>query len=192
MLVAALALGLMMIARERSQFDGREVAIVMSGRVPGTMVGAAALVAFSGHSLGILFGVLILGAVALSLAPIHFRPTTPALLVAGTFSGFMATTIGVGGPPVALVYQRSRGPVLRATLAMLFVLGGILSLTTLAVVGELSGDQVRAGLVLVPGAVLGFALSTRLTRWLDRGWTRPAVLVVSAASAVAVLVKELV
>jgi uncharacterized membrane protein YfcA len=191
MLVSALALGLMMIARERSAFDRREVIVVMSGRVPGTAVGAGALVVLTSHALGILFGVLILLAVLLSLAPIHFRPTTASLVVAGTFSGFMATTIGVGGPPVALVYQRAKGPVLRSTLAMLFVLGGILSLTTLTLVGELSAAQAGAGLLLVPGAILGFALSSRLTPWLDRGWTRPAVLAVSAASAVAVLVKEL-
>ena len=75
----------------------------------------------------------------------------------------MATTVSVGGPPMALVYQREPGPVLRSVLARYFVVGIVISLIGLAVVGELGTEQLAYGAILVPGTVIGFAFSGRLT-----------------------------
>jgi uncharacterized membrane protein YfcA len=46
-------------------------------------------------------------------------------------------------------------------------------------------------LTLVPGLLIGAAVSGRVAEYLDRGWARPAVLVVSAVSAVTVLIRAL-
>ena len=44
----------------------------------------------------------------------------------------MATAAGLGGPPVALVYQRANGLRLRGTLAAYFIVGTVMSLSALA------------------------------------------------------------
>lgn len=55
--------------------------------------------------------------------------------------------------------------------------------------GELSGRQVRDGVVLLPGLVVGLLASRRLGKYLDHGWTRPAVLAMSTAAAVVLVIE---
>jgi uncharacterized membrane protein YfcA len=100
----------------------------------------------------------------------------------------MATTVAVGGPAIALVYQRSEGPVLRATLARYFVIGTAFSLIALTIGDQFDSDGLVAGLVLLPGTIAGFAVSHRLAAVLDRGRTRAVVLSLTLASAIVVLV----
>jgi len=106
-------------------------------------------------------------------------------------SGFMGTAAAVGGPPVALAYQRESGPVIRSTLARFFLLASAPAIAVLVPAGRLGWDQLAAGLALLPGVVIGFLLSRRLHPFLDGGWARPAVLIVAAVSATAVLAREL-
>jgi uncharacterized protein len=186
-LVAALALNVLMAWRESGDSDLREVTWALAGRVPGTLAGVLALVLLPSAQIELFFGLLLLVAVGLSALQWSLRPTPGTLLGAGAASGFMATTVAVGGPPIALVYQRATGPVIRSTLAKYFVVGISFSILALTVGGEFDADDLGLGLVLVPGTVVGFALSGRLADRLDQGWTRPAVLLLSALSAVVVL-----
>jgi uncharacterized protein len=70
--------------------------------------------------------------------------------------------------------------------------GAALSLAGLALFGSFDGDEAVAGLVLAPPMLLGYLASRPAGRILDRGRTRTAVLTVSAASALFLLVDELV
>ena len=188
-LVAAFALNLLMVGRDRSAGQVSEVGWALLGRLPGTAIGAAAVALIPQRRLQLFFAVMILVVVGLSVSRLRLRPTVPSLLGAGAASGFTATSVAVGGPPIALVYQHASGPVLRATLARFFAIGVLLSMVALAVAGQFDRDDALAGLALVPATVAGFAVSGRLTRFLDRGLTRLAVLSVSGASAVAVLLR---
>jgi uncharacterized protein len=163
----------------------------MVGRIPGTIAAAVAISALPERGLAIFFALLVLAAVVMSASHWHLRPTTGTLLGAGALSGFMGTATSIGGPPMALVYQREDGPIIRATLSSYFVLGSIVSLGVLAVIGEFGGDEIVATGALVPGLVAGFLMSRQTTRVLDRGYARPAILLVSAGSAIALLLAEL-
>ena len=103
-------------------------------------------------------------------------------------SGVMGTLTSVGGPPMALVYQREKAATLRSTLAGFFLFGASLALLALAVSGELNKRQVVDGFLLLPGLLVGLALSRLLTPYLDRGWTRAAVLGLSTVMATALVV----
>jgi uncharacterized membrane protein YfcA len=103
----------------------------------------------------------------------------------------MATAAGLGGPPVALVYQRETGVRLRGTLAAYFIVGTVLSLVALAWAGRFGAEEIRLSAVLIPGTVLGYLLSHPAAAYLDSGRTRVAVLVVSALAAVSVIVTVL-
>ena len=71
------------------------------------------------------------------------------------------TSTGVGGPPLALVYQHRPAPVLRSSVAACFLIGEVISLVVLAVSGSISTDQLRTAFLLLPLVVVG-ALASRL------------------------------
>ena len=64
--------------------------------------------------------------------------------------GISGTAAAIGGPFLALVLQHERPQRVRSTLAVFFVAGSLLGLTGLLLGGELTRDQVLAGLVWVP------------------------------------------
>lgn len=191
LLFSVLPLTILVAMRERGALDFRGVRWALVGRVPGTVAGSLAVAALPNGPLAIMLGVIVIVAVVMSVKGWHVRPTTATLVTAGATSGFMGTATSIGGPPMAIVYQRHTGPQLRASLALYFVLGGVFSLLMLTVAGEFRGAELRAGLVLLPGVLLGFAASARLARVLDRGHTRSAVLGFSAAAATALILTEL-
>jgi uncharacterized membrane protein YfcA len=177
---------------ERRDMDLSGLGWVLLGRLPGIALGALAVAALSDGLLTIVFACCVLVAVVVSVSGWRLRPTTPALLTVGAVSGVMGTASSIGGPPVALLYQYSPGAQLRANLAAYFVVGSAMSLVGLALFGEFGIDEVAMGAALLPGAALGLLVSRRAAWVLDRGYTRRAVLAVSAASSVVLLVRELV
>lgn len=189
-LAIGIPLSLGVLLRERHLVDLPTLRWALVGRVAGTVVAAAVLVLVPAERLAVLFAVLVLVAVLLSAAGWHVEPSTPSLTAAGAASGFMGTATSIGGPPIALLFQRSRGAQLRTTVGVVLAFGAILSLASLAVVGQYRGHELVLSLLMAPGVALGFLLSRSLHAVLDRGWIRPVVLVVAAASALVLLVRE--
>lgn len=191
LLVGAFVLTFLMTVREPESADLRELGWAYTGRVAGTVAGALALLAVPTDDLQLFFGLLILAAVALTASGIHLAINRPSLCGTGLLSGFMATTVSIGGPPMALLYQHEGGGMLRGTLSRFLTVGTTISVLTLALIGEFGTDDAVASLALVPGTLVGFALSGRLTGHLDRGHTRTAVLVVAGVAGTVALVRSL-
>ena len=191
LLLAALVLPLLTARRDRLWIDLRGVSWALVGRVPGAVLGATLLASLSPRAMSLAVGLVVLAGVAMTASGIHLRPRRSTLLVAGVLSGFMGTTAAIGGPPIALVYQHAEGPRLRGTLAGYFVVAAAISIAVLAVAGRFGVHDVVAGVALLPGVALGYAGSHRFTRWVDRGFTRPAVLLVSALAALVLVVRAL-
>jgi len=188
-LIAASVLVVLIAWRDRDAIDTAGVGWTVAGRIPGTLLGGAAVAAFSQTALEVMFGVMLLAGVLLSAGTYHFRRTPALLLGVGGLSGLMGTATSVGGPPLALAYQREAGPMIRGTLSFIFVIGSALSIATLAAFGELGADELWAGLAISPGIVAGFLVSSRVAPALDARSLRPAILGFAAVAAVAVLVK---
>lgn len=191
LVAASVPLTLGVLVRERKAIDLGAVRWALVGRVAGTVAAALVIVVLPTRPLAVLFAVLVLGAVALSAAGLTVRPTRGGLLGAGAASGFMGTATSIGGPPIVLLYQRSRGPELRALVGTVLGFGAVTSVLTLALVGRYGGDELAATAVLIPGVAVGYLASGPLGRRLDRGWLRPAVLWFAAASAVVLLAQQL-
>jgi uncharacterized membrane protein YfcA len=126
---------------------------------------------------------VVLLSVVMSLVGRRIDVNPRSCTLAGVESGVMGTAAGIGGPPLALLFQHHRGPVMRSTLAASFFFGTILSLGFLSVAGEVGWDEVRFGAILTPAVLLGFFVARSMRRVLDRGWLRPAVLVFATISA---------
>jgi uncharacterized protein len=191
MLLSALVLTVVMAFRGRQTIHVRGVAWTIVGRVPGVVAGLATITILRQKELAVLFAALVLIAVVMTASGISLHPKRGTLLAAGALSGFMGTVAAIGGPPVALVYQHRPGPELRSTLAGYFVAGSSMSLLGLAAVGRFGRDELLLAAVLVPAILVGYFASHGFARWLDRGRTRAAILVVSALSAALVLLQEL-
>jgi uncharacterized membrane protein YfcA len=190
-LVTTSLLPLLTLTRDLRFADWQGLSWALSGRVVGTPLGVWAVAVLSKRFIGISVALMVLLAIGLTARSPRFTANRTTLLTAGLIGGATGTATSIGGPPLALLYQRESGSRVRATLGVFFSAGAVLSLGTLAVVGELPQRQVTAGLALVPFLFVGFALSNPLRRFLDRGRMRTAILVVASASALILLVRSL-
>lgn len=189
--IASIVLNILVMRREgRGSYDPK-VNAAMIGQVPGAVVAGLVLASLPQRGLSLLFAAIVLIAVAVSAAGWHLRPTRRTLAGAGIAAGFMGTISGIGGPPIALVYQRADGPTLRATLSRFFLVGGFVSIAVLAVAGRVGTENIAAIAIVIPASVAGFLVSGPFARRLDKRSFRPVVLTLSALAAIAVLVREL-
>lgn len=189
--VTNMTLPLFTLAVEWRRVDWRGLGFAVLGRLPGSVIGAAIVVYISIHHLGIFVGAMVLVAVILTARAVSLPRNALTITSAGFVSGITGTATGIGGPPIALVYQTAKGPEIRATLAMFFFLSAAQSLVILALVGHLPARALSAGAVLVLPMIAGFLVSGPLRRYLDGGKVRIAVLVVAAVSAVVLVGQSL-
>lgn len=188
-LCAVMVLSAAVAWRERGAVDGGILVVSLFGFAAGSALGAVVLRLLVGIDLSWLFGLLILMALALSLAGLHIEAGRVALVVGGTASGVLGTLAGVQGPPIALVLQHQRPDRLRATLCAFFALGSAVSLMALTAAGVFRARQAGLGLALLPGVPLGLVVAPFITRRIDRRRARLCVLVISALSALALLLR---
>lgn len=177
--------------RERQDVHWKGLGFALLGRAPGTAVGVYIVATQPPSTTAVVVAVVVLGAVGLSVTAWEARPTPGALVAAGLISGVGGTATSVGGPPVALLYQRSSGATLRATMGMYFLIGNVTSVLALTAAGEVAGRDVTRAVLLLPFLLVGFLLSGPLRRHVEGARLRVAVLVVSAGSAVLLLVRTL-
>jgi uncharacterized protein len=175
--------------RERHHFDLPSANWITLGRFAGTFVGLWILLIVSTTVLDAVVGATtVLAAIATKLAP-SFAPNRTAYLGAGLITGVTETATGIGGPPLALVYQHHSAPTLRATIALCFLLGELFSLAFLIVEGRLSVAQSTDALLLVPPLALGLFGSGLVHRKLDPARLRDALLIFAVISGVLLLVQ---
>jgi uncharacterized protein len=174
LLVLMIPLNLYVAWREREHVDGRGASWITVGRVAGALGGLWVLTAVPVSRLSLLIGIsTVVAALAALVAP-TFRPGRLAFVAAGLFTGVTETSTGIGGPPLALVYQHRPAPVLRSTVALCFVVGEALSLALLAANGQVHARQLHTALLLVPALGLGALAS----RWVHHRVDGPAMRVI--------------
>lgn len=191
LLVAALTLHILVLRRDRSGVDKSGLTMLLSGRVLGTIPAALLLAWMPLDGMKILLASIVLAGAVMGMLHSGGHPTPAVLFTAGAASGFMATAAALGGPPVALVYQRESGLRLRGTLAAYFIVGTVFSLIALAWAGRFGTQEIGMSILLIPGTVIGYLMSRPAAAYLDSGRTRTAVLAVSALAAVSVIVTVL-
>jgi len=192
LLCAAISLNLLVFLRERQDIDRPGLRWMILGRIAGTILGAGILIFFPKDKLSILFAVMILLAVFFSISGIKLVENIKNLFTAGILSGIMSVTSSIGGAPLALVYQDNPGPRLRSTLAALFFFGTVIAVIVLIAIGRFGLLEFKLALLLFPGILLGFYLSKFVKGFLDKGFMKPAVLLVSGGAAAVLIVQQFI
>lgn len=159
LLLLMLPLNLHVAARERAHVDWSGATWITIGRFAGTFAGLWLLAALSLDQLDLAVGIFTVVAAGAALVAPPFTPNKPSALGVGLFTGVTETATGIGGPPLALLYQHAKAPVLRATVALCFFVGEIMSLVVLAFSGRIGSEQLLAALYLTPPVLLGSAVS---------------------------------
>jgi uncharacterized membrane protein YfcA len=190
-LVLMLPLNLYVAWRERGALDRNGAGWITSGRLVGTLGGLWVLAVLSASHLSIFVGLSTIAAAAVTWMMPAFSPGRRAFVAAGLITGVTETATGIGGPPLALVYQHQAAPVMRSTIALCFLAGELISLVTLMAVGRVGGSQVMAALQLLPALAAGAVLSRYVHQRINDRFMRAFVQVFAVASGVVLLAKAM-
>ncbi|MEU6281028.1 sulfite exporter TauE/SafE family protein [Streptomyces sp. NPDC047028] len=186
-LTAMIPLNLYVAWRERRSLDVRGAGWITVARLTATPAGLALLWIVPEGRLGVLVGVSTVLAAVVSLFMPSFVPGRAAYLGAGVVTGLSETATGVGGPPLALVYQHRPPGELRATVAVCFLVGEVASLALLFATGRgHAGDMGRA-VLLLPALAAGAWLSRLVHTRVDARKMRGFVLVFALVSGVVLM-----
>ena len=138
---------LMLVAeRRRPQVEAREAIALVAWATPGLLAGAIVLRLVPERALEVLVALAVLAAVGLRLRLrrprvrewSHRRAAVSALT-----SGVLSTSTGIGGPPLVfhLLGRGLPAAAMRDTLAVVFVAGGTLSASVLALTGSFASTR---------------------------------------------------
>lgn len=195
MVVLAIVVSTLTLAgeRRRPRADPRETLALVAWSLPGMVGGAILLEAAPQRALKVLVAGVVLLAVALRLRGARRRHgwSHPRAALTGVASGVLATSTGIGGPPLVF-HLLGRGldrELMRDTLAVVFLAGGVLSVAVLLATGvfELPGDLA----LLLAATVVGQLAGRRLFRLLHGERYERVVLAALVATALVSLVGAL-
>jgi len=134
--------------------------------LPGLAAGNLLLRSADGRSIKLMAGIVVsafaLYATAGFRIPGIDRPAATA--VAGLSSGVLGASVGLGGPPIALLFTgRSLPPgVFRVTIAAYFMVINMVAVALLAATGVLERRSVALALALAPASLVGRWCGRRL------------------------------
>lgn len=178
--------------RERAHIDREGVLWATLGRLPGVVLGGFIVSRLEPEALAAWIGGVVVVASLMSVSALRVPVTARSSAVVGAIAGVMGTTSSVGGPPIALLYQREPGPVVRSTLGATFLIGSGLSLAALSYAGHVAPWHWGLGFALTPAVALGLVASRGLHARVDAGWLRPSVVGFACLAGLAVMVRGLV
>lgn len=192
LLILMLPLNAWVAWRERLHLDLASAGWITLGRATGTFAGLWVLAAVSTTMLNMVIGVItIMAAIATMIAP-QFSPGRPAFVGAGIMTGITETATGIGGPPLALVYQHHPAASLRATIALCFLVGELFSLGVLAIDRRVGIAHLESALLSLPALALGLIASHWAARRISPVIMRNALLAFAIVSGVVLVVQAAV
>lgn len=189
LLVLMLPLNGFVTWRERGHLDMSGAGWITIGRSAGALLGIWILTAITRDHLNLLIGWSTVLAAAASLCAPAFEPGRMAFMAAGVVTGVTETATGIGGPPLALVYQHFKAPIVRSTLALCFAVGEIISLAMFLILGLIHFRIVGSALAFLPFLAIGAGLSQRTHHHVKGGVLRTFVIVFAILSGTLIIIR---
>lgn len=177
--------------REWNALDKIGAIWIGMGRFIGTFGGIAILSLLSMKSLSIFVGLSTIFAAVVTWFIPAFNPNKKAYIGAGLITGITETTTGIGGPPLALTYQHRPVAEMRATIAVSFLFGEIISLIFLALSGHIHPDLMYSSLWFLPALIVGSVLSQSIHNSINQKYMRIFVQIFALTSSIVLIVKAM-
>lgn len=188
-LILMLPLNAYVAWRERHALDRRGASWISAGRMVGTFGGLAVLALLSAQALSIFVGLSTIAAAVVTWFIPAFTPGLAAFIMAGLITGVTETATGIGGPPMALTYQHRPPAEMRATMALCFLIGELISLVFLLFMGKVQMLHLSAALQLLPALAVGAVASRFVHTRIDAKVMRLFVQAFAVISGLVLLIK---
>ena len=188
-LILMLPLNAYVAWRERHALDRRGASWISAGRMVGTFGGLAVLALLSAQALSIFVGLSTIAAAVVTWFIPAFTPVLLAFIMAGLITGVTETATGIGGPPMALTYQHRPPAEMRATMALCFLIGELISLVFLLFMGKVQMLHLSAALQLLPALAVGAVASRFVHTRIDAKVMRLFVQAFAVISGLLLLIK---
>lgn len=188
-LLLAFGMSIAMWMRDRGAVEWPVVGWSLVGRLPGSVLGAYAVVMLPLAGLKIVLAAAVILGTMTSLVgwkPGHGPRNS---VVAGAVGGFLGTSTAIGGPPLALIMRSMPVERVRGTLSVCFVIGSAISMGLLTFAGALGWEHLRAALIFAPAVVAGFLISGLVNKYLDKRTVYLVSVGVSLIGALAVIMQ---
>ncbi|MFQ5860488.1 MAG: TSUP family transporter [Dehalococcoidia bacterium] len=182
----------------------RIIPMVLLGAL-GIPLGLLILLATPGAALKLFIAAVIL--VAATLLALGFSPRITrerlASGIVGFSSGLLSTSTGIAAPPVALflMNQQVEKDEFRPSLSSFLVMVNFMATVSFAIsgslwvplhVGSLALRPLLLDLILLPAALLGFFVASRLLPYINPFWFRRGIILVVIAAAISAIVSTVV
>lgn len=176
---------LLSVRSEWRAVDWREAGTAISGRAVGSLAGIAVLTAIPDEkTFMLIFGLMIALAVVISISGLRIPFNLASVAIAGTVSGLTASITSVGGPPMAVVYQRRSAGQARPNLQAFFAIGALVTLALLHASNHVTSRDIALAVLLLPGLASGYLAGPFVRRRVDRNFR---MLLLSSAAVSALL-----
>lgn len=147
--------------RERHNISFNELKLGIVGRIIGSVMAFGLLLLIPDvESFLIIFGVIMLIAIAMTAYGRKIPFSDKSLLNLSVVSGLMGSITAVGAPPMALIYHDRDPAIVRPTLNAFFFAGSVLGLISLGVSGWISVQDFIAAIIFIPAMFVGILIST--------------------------------
>lgn len=192
--VAVVAFGLVLI-ETRDHVPYRELAPTAVAGALGAPIGVYALASLDPSALRIAISALVLMLTALVVVKTEWRIPKPQ--ITGPMLGFgvaaMVTGLAIGGPLLVLFFigrgMERQG--VRSSMAFFFTTMYCTAAIGYVAQGLLTAERLILIVAVVPGMILGYWLSIRLTGRMNEKVFRQAVVSIIAVASILVLVREI-
>ena len=165
---ASLLTSVIVVLGARQELDGRIVLTMLPGACVGLLLGARILDIVDPTVLKIAAGTFV--AVYSVMLLRGYQPSGMrsgwAASAAGTASGALATSTGLSGPPVVILFtaRQLAKDAFRVTIAAYFVAINLLGIVVLLAGGSIGETDIITSATLTPAALIGTLIGNRLVR----------------------------
>ena len=168
--------------KNRFSLSGHSIHYIIIGLLVGAPIGATILANIDSNSLIYFISIVVMLGLVASFLNFTIKITPSTQFTAATTASILGTSIGIGGVPIALLYQKETGGRIRAVLSTTFFVGSIFSLIALSFASKVSSASLLLGCYLIPGIFIGSFIGQKCAVYIDKGYSRITILLLSSAS----------
>jgi len=175
---------------ERQHAKGSDLRSLFIGLPFGLAAGITFILIADTRLLSIVIGVTIVIFASVLLAGARVQRSPWSLSLVGAATAFTSSTAALPGPPLALAFSDVEGPRLRGTVGTCVCALATMLFIALIPAGKFGLDELKLLAIMLPGLAIGLGLSNWARPYLDRSWLRPAILILSAAGGLTLILRN--